>query len=304
MGSEVRFTMFFSQAQTGWSETWWYPLGLNTLFYARAEAMAASRMLMLNTNHQMVAMRITQEGANRFTRLILPGGNTLIDAGGGTINVQVKGSEQGFGGDLEGPSDQIRAAMHLEIIKAGQRIGLRYLAGIPDDLSLTENPTLNKSFNKVWYKLFNIWREKIITDGWAIKTLDKGVGFPLLPVQTYRLRTAAPSVLGVVIDSALPFTLGIGQKVAIQGVRMTRGGLDSPNGQWIIDGVEVNAPTAQRTIWLRGTEGFDPATFLTLGKVRGVSYTFTAPTWIEPIRVGIHKRGKPFGSPVGRRKSR
>ena len=82
---------------------------------------------------------------------------------------------------------------------------------------------------------------------------------------------------------------------------MTRKGLQSPNKTWIIDGTEVDTPNAQRTIWLRGTEGFDPTTFLTLGKIRAVQYAFTVPTWYEPIRVGIHKRGKPFGSPVGRR---
>lgn len=296
--------MYFGQAQTGWSETWWYPNGRSTTFYGKLQSMVNKRVSMLAANHSLLAIRLTDEGANRFTRLIVAGGSTALDAGLPVITLPGRGREDGGGSNVEGPPDQVRAALHMEVIRDAQRIGLRYLAGFPDDISLTENPTLNTNFAKKWWELFGQWREEIIENGWAIKALNKGTDFPLMPVLTYRLRTAAPSVLGVVVNSGLPFTNTIGQKVALQGVRMTRKGLESPNRTWIIDGVEVDVPTSQRTIWLRGTEGFDPSTFLTLGKVRAVSYYYQAPSWLEPIRVGIHKRGKPFGSPVGRRPTR
>ena len=304
MAGEVRLTMYFGQAQTGWSETWWYPPGRNTLFYINMQSMVKARVDMLAGNHSLLAVRVTDEGANRFTRLFLAGGETAIDAGVPTINLPGRGREDGVGSNLEGPPDQVRSAMHLEVINGGQRIGLRYLAGFPDDVSLTENPTLNRTFSKTWWQLFSVWRAKILEDGWAIKALNKDASFPLSPVLTYRIRSAAPSVLGVVIPSTAPWSNTIGQKVALQGVRMTRRGLDSPNGTWIIDGVEVDTPLAQRTIWLRGTQAFDPDTFLTLGKLRAVAYYYQRPSYIEPIRIGIHKRGKPFGSPVGRRPNR
>lgn len=296
--------MYFGQAQTGWSETWYYPGGRNTLFYSRLQAMVTKRVDMLSANHNLLAVRMSEEGASRFTRLILAGGPTAIDVTGGSITLPVRGKEDGIGSNVEGPPDQVRSAIHMEVINGGQRIGLRYLAGFPDDISLTENPTLNSNFAKKWWSLFGLWRTELLAGGWAIKALNKGVAFPLTDVLTYRLRAAAPAVLGVVISSAATWTHTVGMKVALQGVRMTRKGLDSPNGTWIIDDVEVNAPLAQRTIWLRSTEGFDPTTFLTLGKVRAVSYYYQIPSWLEPIRVGIHKRGKPFGSPVGRRPTR
>ena len=304
MADEVRVTTYFGQAQTGWSETWWYPGGLNTLFYSSLESMIRKRVDMLAANHQFLAVRITKEGGDRFTRLLLGGGPTQLDFGGFALTLPSRGKEDGTGGNLEGPPDQVRSAIHLEVIRGAQRIGLRYLAGFPDTVSLTENPSLGIVPGAKWWDLFHQWRLEVIQKGWAIKALDKGVGFPLLPVLTYRIRSAAPSVLGVVVSSTGAWTNTVGQKVSLQGVRMTRKGLDSPNGTWIIDGTEVDVPLAQRTIWLRGTEGFDPETFLTLGKVRAVSYTYATPTWLEPIRVGIHKRGKPFGSPVGRRPNR
>lgn len=304
MANEVRVTHYFGQSNTGWSETWWYPPGRGTGFYAKLESYTQSRMDMCAANHSLLAVRVTEEGSNRFTRLFKAGGIVTIDDGQNTINLPGRGVENFFGSNVEGPPDQVRSAMHVEVIRQGQRIGLRYLAGFPDDISLTEPGTLNRQFNKAWYGLFNAWRRKVIDDGWAIKSLDKGTAFPLNNVITYRLRNAAPSVLGVVIPSTAPWTSTTGMKVALQGVRMTRRGLESPNGTWVIDATEVDTPALQRTIWLRGTEGFDPSQFLTLGKIRAVSYSYVNPTWLEPVGVGIHKRGKPFGSPVGRRPTR
>lgn len=304
MANEVRTTMYFGQGRTGWSETWWYPPGLSGSYYSKLQSMVKKRCDMLTTNHTLLAVRVTVEGANRFTRLINAGGPTAIDAGGPVINLPGRGKEDGTGARVEGPPDQVRAAMHLEVIKAGQRIGLRYLAGFPDTISKTEDLTLDKEVNTVWWDLFDIWRREIVDNGWAIKLLDKGTAFPLTNVITYRLRAAAPSVLGAVIPIGAAFTHTPGQKVLLQGVRMTRRGLDSPNGEWYIDAIEPNVDAGTRTIWLRGTEGFDPDTFLTLGKLRAKQEGFQVPTWLEPVRVGIHKRGKPFGSPVGRRTTR
>lgn len=299
--AEARVTMYFAQEQTGWSETWWYPAGRGTAFYSKLQALCNKRVDLLAANHRLLAVRVTDEGANRFTRLFLAGGQTAVDGNGPIINIPGRGGENGAGSSVEGPPDQVRAALHLEVIRDAQRIGLRYLAGIPDKLSLTENPTLGKGVVTIWWDMFNSWRSELLQGGWAIKALAKGGANPLINVLTYRIRAAAPSVLGVVIPSAQPWTNGVGSKVALQGVRMTRKGLESPNGTWIVDGTEVDTPAGQRTVWIRGTEGFDPNTFLTLGKVRAVAYEYQVPTWFEPIRVGVHKRGKPFGSPVGRR---
>lgn len=297
-------TMFFGQGQTGWSETWWYPDGLTTGFYAKMQTHCVKRVNLLAPNHELLAVRVTREGGDRFTRLFLGGGQTTIDGGALTINLPGRGKEDGTGSRVEGPPDQVRAAIHLEVIRGGQRIGLRYLAGFPDKVSLTENPTLGKAVDSRWWDMFNEYRNDIVNEGWAIKLLDKGTGFPLTDVITYRIRNAAPSVLGVVIPFAATFASAAGGKAALQGVRMTRRGLESPNGTYYVDAVEADQQAGTRTIWLRGTEGFDPDTFLTLGKIRAVRYGYQRPTWLEPIRVGIHKRGKPFGSPVGRRPTR
>ena len=304
MANEVRVTHYFGQGRTGWSETWWYPPGLGSTFWGKLQSMTEKRCDLLVANHTLLAVRVTVEGANRFTRLINAGGPTAIDAAGPIITLPGRGKEDGLGTRVEGPPDQVRAAMHLEVVKAGQRIGLRYLAGFPDSISKTEDLTLDKTVNTIWWDLFAAWRQEIVDNGWAIKLLDKGTGFPLTNVITYRLRVAAPSVLGVVIPLAAPFTHTPGMRVLLQGVRMVRKGLDSPNGQWYIDGIETDVPNSLRTIWLRGTEGFDPDTFLTLGKLRAKQEGFQTPSWLEPVRVGIHKRGKPFGSPVGRRTTR
>lgn len=303
--SAARVTYYFGQGSGGWSETWWHPDGISTSIWKRIEDLAKARVGALNTQHELVGVRVSEEGGDRFTRLFLGGGVTTINANSGTIDLPGRGAQEVISGKIqEGPPDQLRAAMHLEIIRGGRRIALRYLAGIPDSISLTENPTINKNPIQGWWDLFGNWRSKVLADGWTIKQLDKTAAFPLIAVQTYRLRDAAPSVLGVVIDSAQPWTIAVGGKVALQGVRMREAGWATPNKTYFVDGVEVNSTLGQRTIWLRASEGYDPSIFATLGKIRGVSYTYVAPEWIEPIRVGIHKRGKAFGSPVGRRKTR
>lgn len=301
MPNAARVTMFFGQSSAGWSETWWYPDGLSTGIWDKISNLATLRVALLNTQHTLLAARVSEEGANRFTRLVLGGKKTTIDFGQAAVTLPSRGKEDGTGSDLEGPPDQVRAALQIEMVRAGKRIGLRYLAGFPDDVSLTEPDTMNTDFNKKWWKLFGSWRAEIITAGWAIKQLDKGAGFPLINVQTYRLKDAGPSLLGVVTSNAAPFTNLVGDKVALQGVRTIGRGHPSPNGTWSIDSIEEVAGVGQRTIWLRNSEGYDPGTFNALGKIRAVAYTYIAPSWMEPLRVGIHKRGKPFGSPVGRR---
>jgi hypothetical protein len=304
MSVPVRVTWFFGQAQSGWSETLWFPNGRGTQFYAELQELTVKRVDMLAANHSLLAVRVTDEGANRWTRLIVADKPTRIDAGLPIIKLPGRGKEDGVGSNLEGPPDQVRAALQTEVVRDGQRIGLRYLAGIPDSITETEPKTFNDDFTKTWWKLFNNWRVELLTSGWAIQALNKGTNFPLIDVITYRLRAAAPSVLGVTISTSAAWTHTIGKKVALQGVKMTRRGLESPNKTWIIDGVESDVPNAQRTIWLRGTEAFDPDTFMTLGKIRAVEKSYVVPTHLEPLRVGIHKRGKPFGSPVGRRPTR
>lgn len=297
--------MYFGQGAAGWSETWWHPDGLSTAIWSRIEKLANARVGLLNTHHELVAVRVSEEGANRFTRLFIGGTTTRVGIGDIPITLPGKGAAEVVAGSTpEGPPDQVRAAMHIELTRAGRRIALRYLAGFPDDISLTERQTIDKSPLKSWWKLFANWKAAIINDGWAIKLLDKGNNFPLINVQTYRLWEAEPSVLGVVIDAAQPWTIGIGGKVALQGVRMKEQGWKSPNNTYFVDSVEVNQQLGQRTIWLRGSEGFDPSIFATLGKIRGVNYVYTAPEDLDGIRVGIHKRGKSFGAPVGRRKTR
>lgn len=304
MAGPVRVTFFFGQQQSGWSETWWYPAGIGTAFYSKVKTLAQARVNMLQTEHTLIAARIAEEGANRISRLVLGGQKTQLDINLGSITLPGRGMENGVAGNIEGRPDQVRAAMQIEVLKDGNRVGLRYLAGIPDDITQTEHPTLNRNFNLVWWNLFGEWRTRIVFDGWAIKTLDKGAGFPLIDVIGYRLREAAPSLMGLVLPAALPFPNTKGKKVALQGVRTYSKQFQAPNGTYVIDSVEEDIGLGQRTIWLRGSEGYDPSTFLTLGKARAVSHTFLNPTFLEPLRAGIHKRGKPFGSLVGRRPAR
>lgn len=304
MAGIYRVTSFFQQGSFGWSESWYLNAPSDSRLAASITRVMAMRMRLLNIQHTCGGVRISKEGDARYSRMILSGEDKEFNSAGVKISIPVKGSSDIRGGQVEGPPDQVRAALQLEVIKEHRRVSLKYLAGFPDDISGTEPGTINKPPVHPWWDMFDDWKAVIISEGWSIKMIDKSAENLSLPVLNFTVRQNAPGVLGVQLPLNIPWTTGVGERCTLSGVRMRSDGIRSPNGTWTVDMVETFQQAGMRIVYLRNALGFDPADIKTLGRVRSKKYVYAVPDLIAPYRIGIHKRGKPFDTPRGRVKVR
>lgn len=315
MADTFRVTMHFQHSYFGFSETWYLPNASYGSLLPKLRKMYDARNSLLEQQYSTLAIRIAKEDNTRHSRLLVTGDNDTSDMGVKNFPVWDRGAYTDetappswtFGPDN---SDQTRAALQMQGLVGGKRVCLKYMAGVPDFVSLTEPKTVKDKDNGIWWGLFADYVKKIVNDGWCIKSLNKlqtAAGDlpanPLVPVIGWAQRSTAPSILGMQMQLALPFSGVQGDRIILQGVRMKADGIKSPNGKWLIESVQTDSTTQVRTIWLRDTERHDPSTFKTLGKFRRELYTYTPLDNLDSVRMGIHKRGKPFFSPRGRAKT-
>jgi len=293
---DYRITTFFSQANMGWSETWWKTAsGLSEL------APSLSRFLdhrndLLTTFHNVIGCRVAIEGDARKSRLFTPGGSEIAPG----VNVIVPAT-----GDYptESPMpnwDQVRAVMQFDTVRQGITLGKRYLSGMPDLTSKTEPNTIDGTKPTEWWKKWLQFTNFIKTNGYAVKILDKTGANPERKITKWVTRALAPNIAGVVTDIALSVNVVQGDKVMIRGSKMKSQGTKPINGTWVVDQVTEDGIAGTKTIFLRGTELYDVEKIKTLGKIRKQAYEYAVPDIIDWVRGGIHKRGKPSNSPRGR----
>lgn len=297
MAKDFRVTLFFAQANIGFSETYYTSGNTHNQVAIKAAALLDFRNTCLMPNINVIGVRSSIEGERRNSMLYTPGLNYLP---GLETPVDFKTS-----GDFPNPvtetsPDQARACLHVGWLSGGRRVAIRYFAGIPDNVTKFEPGSAMPGGNPPWYYHFNNFGIHLAQNGWGVKTkVGDGVN-PRRPVVRWVLRTAAPSVLGAQMAVANSINPAVGTKVTVNGTRMNYDGLRSPNGQWYVDGVETNDETSIRTVWLRNATNFDPDLIRVLGNIRTLQYEILVPEALQIIRAGVHKRGKPFGSPRGR----
>jgi hypothetical protein len=296
-----RFTSYFQHANFGFSETVWKVGSSIQETFAAYNQLLTRRCKLIPDFMGHIATRISEEGVNRRTRLLLPGNNQLVQ-GGTVFNVPEKGSYAPGGSAY--PPDQIRAALQVELTKNGVFLSRKYMSGIPDKVSKTETGTLDLLNPPDWWGFWRDWSNYFTSNGFAIKSIDKTVANPERMIARYITRGEIPFQLGLVLPLEAALTVVQGDSVFLRAVKMKTVGLESPNGKWIVDEVENSALLQTQTVWLRNALGYDPGQFETLGKVRKVQYVYEAPDLIQQMRVGVHKRGKPGLTPAGRVKTR
>lgn len=289
-------TMFFGQAETGWSETYWASAGSQSGFTTILQPVLNARASLLTDIHYILGVRVSEVGSARKSRVFTPGENAVDFQT--FLNVPAAGMYPTPNAQTQW--DQIRACGHLYWLNAGNLLGLRYLAGIPDITSKTEPDTIDITKPAQWWRNFRTWGTALTAGGFAIRTLDKGAGNPEQRINNWVTQVAAPQILGAQISSPPGILLNPGDKVQIRGVKMRASGLQSPNKLWVVDSSVTNAGLGIQTVYLRGALGIDPSDIKSLGYIRKVLYTYPAIETGQIRSVGIHKRGKPYGSPRGR----
>lgn len=294
-----RFTMFFGQDKLGWSETYYKQATSVTEIAPQLTAFMASRCAILTDIHKVDAVRMSTEGNQRQSKLFTPGPAEI--APGVFCTLPFQGSYPV--GSQRLAYDQVRACIQLDLSKLGIRQSIRYLDGIPDETTATENASLNFGNPPVWWNLYRQWITYWKNNGWAIKFYDKSGGNPERRIDRWVVRAAAPNIAGIVVNDATPVDVVVGDRLKIRGVKMKYDGIRSPNGTWIVDEVLAPAVPGTQTIYLRSATDFDTTLIKSLGFARKLKFDYLVPDVIEGLRAGIHKRGKRFGTPLGRKKT-
>lgn len=296
-----RITWYFGHYNTGWSETWHKEATTPTSLKIPVENLTAARLNMLPIDAKCLAVRISDADGQRYSRLFVPGNLNLLERKGLVLELGRDGAYPTESNIVS--TDQVRAALQVELVEKNRRIAMRYMAGIPDLLSASEPATVALARVPKWKELFDKWALEVWNKDFGIMVLNKEDKNPLLPVKNWTIINNNVSELAFTVNNHPDFLPKQSDKVAVQLVRMTNTSYKSPNGTWIVSSVTPSQGTGETTVSLRSSEGYDPAYFTLLGKVRLVKHVLMVPDMLLPFRVGIHKRGKPFGLLVGRKKT-
>lgn len=296
-----RITTGYGQANMGWTETLWSPADTAPAVAAKLNKILTARAQMLWTVHSFIGVRIAEEGSRRKS-VFLPAGPRFWEPAGTNIIIPARGARTGLGAATR--PDQLRAVMQLRVTYGAGLSTLRYLSGIPDSISATEPATDDLTGDPAWVAAFSAFLGNVIQDGWQLKVLDPAQ--PERAIRSVPLQESAPGLVGVGVLTGETIAALPGDRVHIRGQRKKHSATDkrTMNGQWVVDSVNTTLTTGQVVYFLRNSQGIDPTGFQLLGTVQKVAKTFADITAINVHRVGIHKRGKPFASPVGRRSTR
>lgn len=299
-----RVTTMWNQSIIGVSETFYTPNVSDVTAAGILDQMLANRKALMFANQFFVGVRLSVYGSKRQSTVLLPGA-VQFPGTTRTLTIPTKGTRP-YATLSTGP-DQVRAVLQYRLGISTGHVSNRYLSGIPDDISATEPMTYVPGNSSDWVKAWNAWRLGLITDGWQIRArLYTGDYTPIPPIGV-TVQTAAPGLLGVVLDSTAAGGFNRGLKIALTGWRPPKGERASTlNGTWIIDSVNDTLEPGETILYLRGSAGIDPTRqrFTDTTRVQLVGYDTFPIISIRPIRVCTHKRGRPSMAPRGRRLSR
>lgn len=302
-----RVTMVLQQGVFGISETLYTNVVTATGLTTRLNTLMTLRNNLLFTSTNWVGIRYSvapnPAGAPADRRSVFypPGTFTTIE-GGAPLNVPAQGliipanKQQG--------SDQARACLQTRVTYDTDRRAVRYMGFVPDAILGGEPASYNIGQDPAWDTKFEAYKLELKNGNWAIKARDKSGAFAAVKITNWVQSASAPTNLGVVLPAAPPFGATVGEMIQVQGVR--RKGTDklSYNGRYFIDAINTTLLPGYVIYYLRGTEIGDPASIKLPGNIQRVGYAYFTIEAFSGIKAGVHKRGKPQGTPLGRRKTR
>lgn len=297
-----KVTQYFSQANFGWSETWWKTVSAYGDLRLPVATLMLRRANMLGTQVNTIGLRISEEGNQRSTRLYEPGASDWVK-GGPVIIVPRTGNivDADFGQGIVG-FDQVRACLRYEVLSGTKRLAFRYLCGIPDAVSATESAVTRFTEPAFWWDFYQAWRDWLLAN-FLIKATRSGADTDFKDIDAWTRSDAAPGNLILQIASDFTPPLKKSNRIYVSQAKMKASGIRSPNGQWIVESVTPGVGTTV-LVELRQSEIIDINYIKYLGKVRAVVKQFVPFSDLFPFRVGTHRRGGPFGQLRGRARSK
>ncbi len=230
-----------------------------------------------------------------------PGDYNLIE-GGAPLVVPAKGALSST--TIINRQDQARAALQIRVTYDNDRRVIRYLSFVPDNVLYDEPASFRPQQNPSWAAAFGLFQAELISGRWFIRARKRDGAFMPRPIVDWVQSSTSPTNLGVVLPAAPAPGIVQGQMIQISGVR--RKGWDklSYNGRYFVQSVNTTLQPDFVVYYLRQTEAGDPASIKLPGTIQPIGYDYFAIQGYSGIRAGTHKRGKPLGTPLGRRKTR
>lgn len=306
--SRYRLTFGFVQYTAGPTETYISPDLSDGQATAKLQKLINLRNELLNTRTQWAGVRIAKEGevgvlnVNKRRSVFYNPGTYQPFVINANLVVPANGT---FPGNTETSSlDQFRACLQIRLKYDTDRRAIRYLGLVPDGILQGEPASARPDLLPFWHTALNNFTNELVEGGWSVKARDRGAGFTELAIIGWTSAAAAPTNLGIVLPSLPAPNIAVGDRVSVKGVRRKGTDRTSYNGHYIVDAVNTTLLPDRVIIYLRGTETGDPASVKLLGTVQKVGKNYFAIQGVEIVRAGTHKRGKPLGAPVGRRKTR
>lgn len=305
----AKVTLGMQQATIGPTESYVTPDGTLDTLQGIISDMINLRQDLLYENVNITGARVALVNPRRRSVFYPPGTHApfaaappLIVPSQGELPVNINQGRHG---------DQARACLQIRLRFSGDRTVLRYFSLIPDRVTSAEpSPPIFSGPTAAWKTAFDTFCNFLISGAWAVRARDLPPGsdpqnpVALTAIKSWVRSSGAPMNVGLVVD-ALPAP-GIAQGAFVQVSNVRRRGTDrlSYNGRYFVEEVNTTQLPGKIVFYLRGTEAIDPDSIKLPGTVYPIRYAFFAIQKIEPVRVGVHKRGKPLGSPVGRRVKR
>lgn len=266
-----RCTFFFKDSDGhGWTETFHNNSATLSQVITQALTVVPLRCSILGSSANLAYIRVSDDDVFRDSQVV-----TIPDAQG-------VGTFRGVSA-LADVCLLVRSTPNPAL--TGQVRKITYLRGLPKPIL---GPADIYAPISAWNAAFNMWAAEIINGFWSIKTINR----LLVPVA---ITGAVQDVVTglVTITTALGHGLVLGQGVNISGVI----GAAAVNGRWNVQAV----PDATHfKILLQAIMG----TYVAGGTAKGVGFQLEPIFRVAPERTAERKAGRPFDSPVGRRRRR
>lgn len=305
-----RVVIAMNQSVGGWSEAYYTRGNVSPgAFPARLSTLINARRNMMFTNQEFVSFRVGDVGTDpnnisfRRKSTPFPPGKFPFPGTG----VVVDFPERGIVAIIPETNrpDQLRVALNVRVSYGDGLSTTRYLAAPPDQISRYEPATLNFDASPTYLASYNAWRTEVSTN-WALVARGVGASYPIINVNGVFRREASPALFGVSVNAAgtpAP-NWTVGDTVHLRNF-LSRPRVPSVNGaKWQVDSINTTLMPGSIIYWLRVSELVDPSRIKKMGSIQKVGYALQNITGIEAYRIGVHKRGRPFSAPRGRRLAR
>lgn len=265
--ANIRATfMFKNDNGAGWSETIFSTQIAIPLAMVNAKLMIAPRVGMLGRGSSLAFIRVSDDDVKRDSLIY-----AVPDGDGRPKSRQIQ------------TADIAHTCLLLRIESGFTKRRSLFVRGVPDNIC-ADNGRYEP--DPAFSAAYNIWRVAMLGLSWGIKIR----GDAAAPVNISNVSTVGPTGLVTITTAAAH---GLVQNDVVN-IRQVLGAVQVRGLQKVVSVVDATNFT------IRVSRVVKP--YLGAGNVTKNSYSVVALSNIDPIRCSHHNAGRPFDSPVGRRR--